>query len=88
MFKLKQRLIRIISQHPEQPEEKVKLDSDRDYSISPAEAKEYGLVDAVIKSPKESKLLDNGTTDRSTSLECPCPPPETCWIMMSEFGKA
>jgi ATP-dependent Clp protease protease subunit len=58
MFKLKKRLIRIISQHTGQPDEKVRIDSDRDYYMSAAEAKNYGLVDEVIKSRKEVKLLD------------------------------
>ena len=58
MFKLKKRLIKIISQHTGKPEEQVRLDSDRDYYMSAAEAKTYGLVDEVIKSRKEVKLLD------------------------------
>src|SRR5436190_14126105 len=58
MFKLKKRIIRIISQHTGKPEEQVRLDSDRDYFLSAAEAKEYGLVDEVIKSRKEVKGLD------------------------------
>ena len=64
MFKLKKRLIRIISQHTGQPEEKVQLDSDRDYYMSAAEAKDYGLVDEVIKSRKEAKLLDGAVPDK------------------------
>jgi ATP-dependent Clp protease, protease subunit len=58
MFKLKKRLIRIISLHTGKPEEQVRLDSDRDYYMSAAEAKTYGLVDEVIKSRKEVKNLD------------------------------
>ncbi len=58
MFKLKKRLIRILSQHTGKPEEQVKHDSDRDYYMTAAEAKDYGLVDEVIKSRKEAKLLD------------------------------
>src|SRR6266576_2656347 len=58
MLKLKKRLIRIISQHTGKPEEQVRLDSDRDYYMSAAEAKSYGLVDEVIKSRKEVKGLD------------------------------
>src|SRR5207244_2735107 len=58
MFKLKKRLIKIISQHTGKPEEQVRLDSDRDYYMSAAEAKTYGLVDEVIKSRKEVKGLD------------------------------
>src|SRR5436309_7996599 len=68
MFKLKKRLIKIISQHTGQPEDKVRLDSDRDYYMSAAEAREYGLVDEVIKSRKESKLLDGATPDGATAI--------------------
>ncbi|HWM23381.1 MAG TPA: ATP-dependent Clp protease proteolytic subunit [Chthoniobacterales bacterium] len=65
MFKLKKRLIRIIAQHTGKPEDQVRLDSDRDYYMSAAEAKEYGLVDEVIKSRKEAKLLDGATAAAS-----------------------
>jgi ATP-dependent Clp protease protease subunit len=71
MFKLKKRLIRIIAQHTGKPEEQVKLDSDRDYYMSATEAKAYGLVDEVIKSRKEVKLLDGATSssaDRSVAV--------------------
>src|SRR6266550_2741896 len=63
MFKLKKRLIRIISQHTSKSEEQVRLDSDRDYYMSAAEARDYGLVDEVIKSRKETKLLDGAGGD-------------------------
>ena len=70
MFKLKKRLIRIISQHTGNPEDQVRLDSDRDYYMSAAEAKAYGLVDEVIKSRKEAKLLDGAApaAERSTAI--------------------
>src|ERR1700751_952448 len=61
MFKLKKRLIKIISQHTGKPEDQVRLDSDRDYYMSAAEAKAYGLVDEGIKSRKEVKLLEGAT---------------------------
>ncbi len=63
MFKLKKRLIKIISQHCGKSEEQVRLDSDRDYYMSAAEARDYGLVDEVIKSRKEVKLLDGAGGD-------------------------
>src|SRR5205807_3785901 len=63
MFKLKKRLIRIISQHTSKSEEQVRLDSDRDYYMSAAEARDYGLGDEVIKSRKEVKLLDGAGGD-------------------------
>ncbi len=61
MFKLKKRLIKIIAQHTGKSDEQVRLDSDRDYYMSAQEAKDYGLVDEVIKSRKEVKLLDGAT---------------------------
>ena len=36
--------------------------------MTAAEAKEYGLVDEVIKSRKEVKLIDGAGTDRSTAI--------------------
>src|SRR6266403_3309064 len=63
MYKLKRRLIKIIAQHTGQAEDKVRIDSDRDYYMSAAEAREYGLVDEVIKSRKEVKLLDGAGGD-------------------------
>src|SRR6201987_200843 len=71
MFKLKKRLIRIIAQHTGKSEEQVRGDSDRDYYMSAEEAKAYGLVDEVIKSRKEIKLLDGATppsADRSVEI--------------------
>ena len=71
MFKLKKRLIRIIAQHTSKSEEQVRTDSDRDYYMSAEEAKAYGLVDEVIKSRKEIKLLDGATppsNDRSVEI--------------------
>ena len=72
MFKLKKRLIRILSQHTGKPEDQVRQDSDRDYYMTADEAKDYGLVDEVVKSRKEAKLLDGGgptrPNDRSTAV--------------------
>ena len=53
MYKLKKRLTRILAEHTCKTEEQVKADSDRDYYMSAQEAKDYGLVDEVVKSRKE-----------------------------------
>jgi ATP-dependent Clp protease protease subunit len=54
--KLKQELYEIIAYHSGQPLEKVKEDSDRDFWMTAAEAKEYGLVDEVlIMNPRKVK---------------------------------
>src|ERR1700732_2291773 len=71
MFKLKKRLIRIIARHTGKSEEQVRVDSDRDFYMSAEEEKAYGLVDEVIKSRKEIKLLDGATppsSDRSVEI--------------------
>src|SRR5579862_5179842 len=56
MFKLKKRLIRIIAQHTGKSEEQVRNDSDRDYYMTAAEAREYGLVDEVVASRRGLKV--------------------------------
>ena len=48
MLKLKEELYEIISQHSKQPYDKVYKDSERDYWMKAAEAKEYGLIDEVL----------------------------------------
>ena len=53
MFKLKRRLEAIIAHHTGKPVDQVHKDADRDYYMTAAEAKEYGLVDEVVKSRKE-----------------------------------
>jgi ATP-dependent Clp protease, protease subunit len=51
--KLKKELYQIIADHSGQEFEKVWKDSDRDYWMIAAEAKEYGMIDEVlIKSKK------------------------------------
>jgi ATP-dependent Clp protease protease subunit len=57
MFKLKNRLIKILAHHTGKDEGKIRLDSDRDYYMSAAEAKEYGLVDQVVESRKDTGPL-------------------------------
>jgi ATP-dependent Clp protease, protease subunit len=53
MFKLKRRLIGILAHHTGKTEEQIQTDSDRDYWISAQQAKDYGLVDEVVKSRKD-----------------------------------
>jgi len=57
MFKLKRRLIKILSHHTNQSEKRVHDDSDRDYYMSAQEAKEYGLIDEVVSFRKDIPSL-------------------------------
>ena len=50
--KLKQELYQIISNHSKQPIEKIDQDGDRDYWMTAAEAKEYGMIDEVLVKAK------------------------------------
>jgi ATP-dependent Clp protease protease subunit len=40
-----------LAYHTGQPLEKIVQDTDRDFFMSAKEAKEYGLIDAVISNP-------------------------------------
>jgi len=53
MSDIKARLNAIISQLTGQPLEKVAVDTDRDFFMTPEEAKAYGLIDVVVTSEKE-----------------------------------
>jgi ATP-dependent Clp protease protease subunit len=48
ILRMREELNRIIAKHTGQQLERVEKDSDRDFFMSPEEAKEYGLVDEVI----------------------------------------
>ena len=45
---IKKRMNEVISHHPGQPVDKVERDTDRDNFMSPQQAKEYGIIDAVL----------------------------------------
>lgn len=49
---IRQRLEEILAKHTGQPLERVKRDADRDFYMSPGEAKEYGLIDEVLNPKK------------------------------------
>ncbi|MBD5189720.1 MAG: ATP-dependent Clp endopeptidase proteolytic subunit ClpP [Bacteroidales bacterium] len=49
ILRLKEELYKIISSHSGQPFEKVEADSDRDYWMIAAQAKEYGMIDNILE---------------------------------------
>lgn len=53
IIKLRSKLNNILSMHTGQAIERIEKDTDRDYFMSAEEAKEYGLVDEVIRRKKE-----------------------------------
>jgi len=54
ILRVKDTLNKILSSHTGQPYEKIQNDTDRDFFMSGDEAKEYGIVDEVIRSLKHT----------------------------------
>lgn len=52
IIKIKEKLNKILAKHTGQPLEKIEKDTDRDFYLSAEEAKDYGLIDEVIKAKK------------------------------------
>jgi ATP-dependent Clp protease protease subunit len=52
ILRMQDKINELISTHTGQSVERVKKDTDRDYFMSAEEAKEYGLVDEIIKEHK------------------------------------
>ena len=50
ILRMRTLLEEILSQHTGQPVERIHQDTDRDFVMSAAEAKDYGLIDEVIDS--------------------------------------
>jgi ATP-dependent Clp protease protease subunit len=48
MLKMKDQLNQILAKHTGRPMEQIEKDTDRNYFMSAAESKEYGLVDEII----------------------------------------
>jgi ATP-dependent Clp protease protease subunit len=55
ILRMKDTLNTILSSHTEQPLDKIRADTDRDFFMSGEEAKAYGIVDEVIFSMKKKK---------------------------------
>ena len=54
ILRIKEMLNRAMSEMTGQSFEKIEKDTDRDYFLSAAEAKQYGLIDRVISHPNEA----------------------------------
>lgn len=54
ILRLRTSLNKILSHHTGKPIEQIARDTDRDIYMSAQDAKEYGLVDAVLNSPNEA----------------------------------
>lgn len=55
IVKIKERLNAILAKHTGQSLDKISRDTDRDFYLTADEAKEYGIIDKVIKAKNNSK---------------------------------
>jgi len=49
IIKIRDRINEILAKHTDQPLEKIKKDTDRDFFMTAAEAKKYGIIDKIIQ---------------------------------------
>ena len=52
IIKIKERLNQILAKHTGQSIAKIDKDTDRDFYMSAEEAKQYGLIDEIVKNKK------------------------------------
>jgi len=52
ILRVKEQLNRILAKHTNQPIAKIAKETDRDFWLTPEEAKKYGIVDEIIKNKK------------------------------------
>jgi len=52
ILRVKEQLNRILAKHTNQPIAKIAKETDRDFWLTPEEAKKYGIIDEVIKNKK------------------------------------
>ena len=55
ILKIRDRMNELLAKHTGHPIEKVKHDTERDFFMSAAEAKEYGVIDEILIKKKEEK---------------------------------
>jgi ATP-dependent Clp protease protease subunit len=48
ILRMKEELNRILQKHTKQPLDRIQQDTDRDFFMTPEQAQEYGLIDAII----------------------------------------
>ncbi|MBN1319011.1 MAG: ATP-dependent Clp protease proteolytic subunit [Anaerolineales bacterium] len=60
ILRLRSRLNEMLSHHTGQPVEKIAEDTERDYYMTPDQAKDYGLIDQVLEPPVKKDKQEEG----------------------------
>ena len=66
ILRLKKRLNEIMSYHTGQPVDRVERDMERDNYMSAEDAKEYGIVDEVVKSRRDAAAIVGEPIERKS----------------------
>lgn len=69
ILRIKKRLNELLAIHTKQPYEKLEKDTDRDFFLSPSDAKAYGLIDEVLVpriGPEQVPMPEAGSTDNKS----------------------
>ena len=69
--KMKKELYTIISEHSNTPFDKVWADSDRDYWMTAEEAKDYGMIDQVLKNASNGQWQESEKVNIAVSADVP-----------------
>jgi ATP-dependent Clp protease protease subunit len=59
ILRIKRELNNILANHTGQPIEKIEVDTERDFYMTPIEAREYGLIDEVVSNRVPTEELGN-----------------------------
>jgi ATP-dependent Clp protease protease subunit len=55
VLRIREALNDILARHTGQPKDKIQADIERDFIMTPGEAKDYGLIDEIIVSRNDAK---------------------------------
>jgi ATP-dependent Clp protease protease subunit len=61
ILRMREELDHILARHTDQPLEKIKADTDRDFFMDGLQAKEYGIIDEVVKQKKLARRVQKGS---------------------------
>jgi len=61
ILRLREELNHILARHTDQPLQKIKADTDRDLFMDGLQAKEYGIIDEVVKQKELARPVQKGS---------------------------